>query len=101
MEEAEAALLDRLGLVKELYGYLPRVHVTIDYRRPVRFWDEVDVTVRVAEVGRTSITYAFDVRRGDTLAVEGQVVAAHITDDGEASPWSEEHRALLEGSASA
>jgi acyl-CoA thioester hydrolase len=101
MEEAEAALLDRLGLVKELYGYLPRVHVTIDYRRPVRFWDEVDVTVRVAKVGRTSITYAFDVRLGETVAVEGQVVAAHITDDGEASPWSEEHRALLEGSASA
>lgn len=100
MEEAEAALLDRLGLVKELYGRLPRVHVSIDYRQPVRFWEEVQVSVRVAKVGRSSITYDFDVRRGDTLAVEGQVVAAHISDDGQGRPWPDEYRRVLEGSAS-
>ncbi|HEX5948699.1 MAG TPA: hotdog domain-containing protein, partial [Actinomycetota bacterium] len=59
MEEAEAALLDGVGLVKEVYGWLPRAHVTVDYRRPVRFWDEVEVSVRVREVGRSSITYGF------------------------------------------
>src|SRR5918996_707846 len=61
MEEAEAALLDGVGLVKEVYGWLPRAHVTVDYRRPVRFWDQVEVHVEVREVGRTSITYGFEI----------------------------------------
>src|ERR687891_385378 len=34
MEEAEAVLLDGVGLVKEVYGWLPRAHVTVDYPRP-------------------------------------------------------------------
>ena len=37
MEEAEAALLDQLGIVRKVYGWLPRAHVTIDYRRPLHF----------------------------------------------------------------
>jgi acyl-CoA thioester hydrolase len=99
MEEAEAALLDRLGIVKQVYGRLPRAHVSLDYRSPVRFWDEVEVTVVVAEVGRTSVTYTFDIRTGTDLAAEGRVVAVYITDDGEPRAWPEEFRALLEGSA--
>lgn len=98
MEEAEAELLDRLGLVKELYGHLPRVHVDMDYRFPLRFWDEVDVTVRVSELGRTSITYRFDVRRDGEVAVEGRVKAVHIDENGRPSAIPDEHRRLLEGS---
>ncbi|MGH2692348.1 MAG: acyl-CoA thioesterase [Actinomycetota bacterium] len=99
MEEAEAELLDRLGLVKELYGHLPRVHVDMDYRIPLRFWDEVDVTVRVSELGRTSITYRFDVRKNGEVAVEGRVTAVHIDETGEPSVFPEGYRKLLEGSA--
>ena len=100
MEEAEAELLHELGLVEELYGYLPRVHVEMDYRFPVRFWDEVDVTVAIEELGRSSITYRFDVRRDGEVAVEGKVTAVHIDGDGHAAPFSDEHRRVLEGSAS-
>ncbi len=98
MEEAEAALLDRLGLVRELYGWLPRAHVTVDYRRPLRFWDEVDIDVAVERVGRTSVTYTFAIRsvEGDVSA-EGRVVAVLIDEEGKPRRWSEEHRALLEG----
>jgi acyl-CoA thioester hydrolase len=98
MEEAEAELLDGLGLVKELYGHLPRVHVDMDYRFPLRFWDEVKVTVRVDSVGRTSIGYAFEVRRDGAIAVEGRVTAVHIDADGKAVQLSDKHRRLLEGS---
>lgn len=99
MEEAEAELLDRLGIVKQVYGRMPRAHVSLDYRSPVRFWDEVDVTVRVAEVGRTSVTYTFEIRNGVDVAAEGRVVAVYITDEGQPRPWSEEYRRLLEGAA--
>jgi acyl-CoA thioester hydrolase len=98
MEEAEAELLDKLGLVRELYGHLPRVHVDMDYRFPLRFWDEVEVTVRVSELGRTSITYRFDVRRDGEVAVEGRVTAVHIDENGRPSAIPDEHRRLLEGS---
>ena len=100
MEEAEAELLDSLGLVKELYGYLPRVHVEMDYRFPVRFWDEVEVMVAIEGVGRSSVTYRFEVRRDSEVAVEGRVTAAHIDREGRSTPFSEEHRRLLNGSAS-
>jgi acyl-CoA thioester hydrolase len=97
MEEAEAALLDELGIVKEVYGFLPRRHVTIDYRRPLRFWDEVEIMVEVTEVGRTSITYAFEITRDGELHADGRVVAVHIDAEGNPEPWSDRHRGLLEG----
>jgi acyl-CoA thioester hydrolase len=98
MEEAEADLLHELGLVKELYGHLPRVHVEMDYRFPVRFWDEVEIKVAVDEVGRSSITYRFEVSRDGEAAVEGRVTAVHIDEEGQSVPFSDEHRRVLDGS---
>jgi YbgC/YbaW family acyl-CoA thioester hydrolase len=96
MEEAEAALLDELGIVREVYGWLPRVHVSIDYRRPLRFWDQVEVALDVAEVGRASITYVFRVTSDGELCSNGSVVAALIDEEGRARPWPQEYRKLLE-----
>ncbi|MDQ4004990.1 MAG: acyl-CoA thioesterase [Actinomycetota bacterium] len=96
MEEAEAALLDELGIVHEVYGFMPRVHVSLDYRSPLRFWNEVEITVRVAELGRSSITYTFEIRSGERTAADGRVVAAFIDGDGRARPWPEEYRRLLD-----
>jgi acyl-CoA thioester hydrolase len=97
MEEAEAVLLDRLGIVRDVYGWLPRAHVSIDYRKPVRFWDEVEVAVEVAEVGRTSLTYTFGIRSGGEVCAEGRVVAVYIDEDGKPRAWPDEWRRLLEG----
>jgi acyl-CoA thioester hydrolase len=97
MEEAEAALLDQLGIVREVYGWLPRAHVTIDYRRPLRFWDEVEIDVEAAEVGRTSVTYAFRVRREEEVCAHGTVVAVLIDEEGKPRSWPDEWRRLLEG----
>jgi acyl-CoA thioester hydrolase len=97
MEEAEAALLDQLGIVREVYGWLPRAHVTIDYRRPLRFWDEVEVDVEAAEIGRTSVTYAFRVRREEEVCADGTVVAVLIDEEGKPRTWPDEWRRLLEG----
>jgi YbgC/YbaW family acyl-CoA thioester hydrolase len=98
MEEAEAALLDRLGIVREVYGWLPRAHVTLDYHRPLRFWDQVEVRVEVAEVGHTSVTYEFSIRKDGAACADGRVVAVLIDDEGRPRPWPEEHRRLLLGS---
>ena len=100
MEEGEAALLDRLGIVREVYGWLPRRHVTVDYLLPLRFWDEVEVDIEVTELGRTSVTYAFRIRRGDETYAEGRVIAVLIDENGRPRSWPEEHRLLLQGPGS-
>jgi len=38
----------------------------VEYHAPARFDDEVEVFVRVKELGRTSVTWAFDAYRADT-----------------------------------
>jgi acyl-CoA thioester hydrolase len=95
MEEAEGALLEGVGLVKEVYGWLPRAHVTIDYRRPVRFWDEVEVRLEVREVGRTSITYGFEINSDGERCADGIVVAVLIDEQARPRPWPEDWRRRL------
>jgi acyl-CoA thioester hydrolase len=97
MEEAEAALLHELGIVEEVYGFLPRRHLTVEYLKPLHFWDPAEITVEVAEVGRTSVTYNFEIRRDGELHANGRVVAVHIDAEGQPEPWSDRHRGLLEG----
>ena len=97
MEEAEASLLDQLGIVRQVYGWLPRVHVTIDYLRPLRFWDEVEVDLEIVDVGRTSVTYAFAVSKGQERCAEGRVAAVYIDEEGSPRPWPGDYRRLLEG----
>jgi acyl-CoA thioester hydrolase len=53
----------------------PRVSAHCDYTSAVRFGDEVDIAVTVAEIGRTSVTYAFQFSHGGQPVAAGRVVA--------------------------
>lgn len=100
MESAEHALLKSLGLrvvdhtpedADELFGVTsvdpvlkspgslevswPRVSVAAEYRAAVRFDEEVGVAVGVAELGGSSVTYAFRFEREGLLVATGKVVA--------------------------
>ena len=80
MEEAEHALLRKLDfsvLAQDENGPFswPRVAVKCDYRSPLRFGDEFDVEVRVAKLGRSSVTYAFHFTQGETVIADAEVVA--------------------------
>lgn len=71
MEEAEHALWREAGL--KIAGdehRWPRVSAYCDYRHPLRFEDEIDVTVR-AGFGRRRIKYGFVISRGDVTAATG------------------------------
>lgn len=96
MEEAEVALLDRLGILQDVYGKLPRAHASIDYQTPLRFWDECEVRVEVEDVGRTSVTYTFTITGPEgQVASQGKVVAVLVDDQVKPRAWPEEYRALL------
>jgi acyl-CoA thioester hydrolase len=78
MEEAEHALWRAAGLsigAAEKTGGWPRVAAAFDYKSPLRFEDEFDVTVRIAETTRRSIRYGFTITRNDVLVGTGSMTA--------------------------
>lgn len=96
IEVAETALLERLGILDDVYGRHPRVHIEADFLRPLRFRDLVDIELRVVAVGTTSVTYEFGMRTRGELAVKGRVVAVLLSEPrGRPVPWPEEYRRLL------
>jgi acyl-CoA thioester hydrolase len=74
MEEAEHALWRAAGLSisppDATVGF-PRVNVSFDYRRPLRFEDEVDIRIRIVKLSRRTIQYACTLSAGNVLAAEG------------------------------
>jgi acyl-CoA thioester hydrolase len=78
MEEAEHALWRAAGLsigAAEKTGGWPRVAAAFDYKSPLRFEDEFDVAIRIAEITRRSIRYACTITRENTLVGTGTMTA--------------------------
>jgi len=93
-EAAELGLYRELGLT-EYVPRLPRRHVEADYRRVLVFEDEIEVTLSVGSIGRTSITYEWQISRGGELAVEGRHTVVNVDADGRAQPLDDAFRAAL------
>lgn len=53
----------------------PRVSATCDYVSTARFGDELDVSVTVEKIGRSSVTYAFAFSLQGRAVARGRVVA--------------------------
>ncbi len=81
MEQAEHNFLRSLGLsVSQDQGdgshlSWPRVHVECDYQDSARFEDVLDIAVNIRRLGQKSITYGFEISRGDDKIATGGVVA--------------------------
>jgi YbgC/YbaW family acyl-CoA thioester hydrolase len=94
VEAAETALMRRLGLT-EGWGSYPRRHVEADYLKVLVFEDDVEVRLRVERVGRTSITYAWDIAKAGEVFVQGRHTVVHVDDEGLASELPEAVRVAL------
>ncbi len=46
---------------------------TVEYHAPARFDDMLDIGVRCAELGRSSMRFALEIHRGDELLVSGEM----------------------------
>lgn len=93
-ERAETALMRELGLVDQLVDY-PRRRVEADFRAVLRFEDEVAVAIRPGRIGTTSITWSWEISRGDEVCVEGRHTVVHVGADGRPAPLPDEVRARL------
>lgn len=73
------------------------VRIEIDYRREVRFGDEIELATWLERIGTSSITLAHRLSRdGSEVVAEARVVVVWLGADGRPSPVPEELRAELE-----
>src|SRR5438876_3999951 len=75
IEVAEAALLDRLGMLADVYGRHPRVRLEADFLRPLWHRDLCDIELVVAAVGTTSVTYEVTISSRGEPCVRARSVA--------------------------
>ena len=95
-EAAEVALHTNLGIVSRTFGATPRVNIEFNFGTPLRFDDEVEVTLRVAEMGETSITYQVSIDHNGETVASGRMVAVLIDrGSGAKKPWPDDMRRLL------
>ena len=74
MEEAEHALWRSAGLSISVYGSeigWPRVNVSFEYTRPLRFEDDFEAHIRIIEIGEKSIRYACTISTAGTTVAKG------------------------------
>lgn len=95
LEEAETVLHERLGIVEQTFGRTPRVRIEIDFTERLYFRDIVVIRLAVAAVGRTSLTYSFEVARDETVAARGRLVIVNAAAGEGAEPWPAELRKAL------
>lgn len=71
--------------------------VAVNYRRPIRLQDSLEVELWVSHVGRSSFTISYRVWASGELAADGETVQVHYDyASGQARPLSDTLRAKLE-----
>ena len=95
-EVAETALSRRLGLL-EGWGNYPRRRVEAEYLKVLVFEDEIEVRLRIDGVGRTSITYAWEIAKDGELYVIGRHTVVRVDRNGQPEALPDDVRTALEG----
>ncbi len=80
--------------LSEIFERMYVVRAVLEYHRPARFDDELDVCARVARIGGSSMAFLFEIYRGDEHLVSGENVYVHA-EDGAALRIPERMRSAL------
>ncbi|HXF03435.1 MAG TPA: thioesterase family protein [Arthrobacter sp.] len=101
VEAAEAELFRRLEL-PDYFPSAPRVQQVINYRAKLWFGQRVTVRLSVQQLGRTSLTFAFEVhgqpheKSPGGLAAHGTFTTVYVPADSDgAQPWPDHMRAAI------
>lgn len=81
METAEHELLRAAGmpidvLHEERQIGWPRVSCNFDFKKPLKFAEELEVRIQVARLGKKSVTYAAEIVRDNEVLATGQSTCA-------------------------
>lgn len=101
VESCEAQLMRSVDL-PEYFPVAPRVQHTVNYREKLWFGQKVTTTIILARLGRSSMSFNFEVRShahlgiDSGLAADGSFITVHVPRGSERSaPWPEVFRRLL------
>ena len=104
MEEARVDMLDQIGYPYRRFeemGYIsPVLHVDCEYKKSVRFDDEVKIIVRLQEAGRVKFTLRYDiynVSEGGVLSAYGTTTHCFLKKDGRPVLMDKEMKGFAEG----
>jgi acyl-CoA thioester hydrolase len=99
VEEAEHAYLQQQGIViidRELGGW-PRVHVSCDYKRPLRFADRIEVHLGIERIGAASVHWLFEVIKDGEVCAHGKMTTVRVDHEGKPLVIDDETRGRLAG----
>ena len=79
----QALGIDYPILIDEHRIGLPTVHLETDFRRPLRYGDQIDVEVSVLKIGKSSMTFGYRVFKPEKeeLLIEGHNVVVCLDMD--------------------
>jgi acyl-CoA thioester hydrolase len=66
--------------LRDIFDRLYVVRATIDFHAPARFDEEIEVCVRTARLGGSSMRVLFEIHRGDAHLISGENVYVHAED---------------------
>ena len=95
-ESAETELMRRLGVLDKEWGDFPRRKVEAEYLNVLRFDDEIEIRLRVENVGRTSVTYAWTIVKDAQSYIKGRHTVVHVDSEGCPEPLGDALRAALD-----
>jgi acyl-CoA thioester hydrolase len=87
----------------EVFTRAPRVQQVVNYTAPIYFDQDVEITVELAQLGRTSVTFSFEaaiipnsLQESRTVVAHGSFTVVNLSPDGQrAHPWPEHVRTSL------
>lgn len=71
--------------MRDTFDRMYVVKATVEYHAPARFDEEIDVCVRCARLGRSSMVIRFEIHRGSDHLISGENVYVY-TDAGASAP---------------
>lgn len=96
VEEAEHTLLTELNIPLMGDGGWPRVHVDCDYFAPLGPGEAVEVILIPEEVGRTSVSWSFNILCKGNDVAKGSVKTVRVNGEGKPVEISSDWRERLE-----
>ncbi|MFK7910582.1 MAG: acyl-CoA thioesterase [Akkermansiaceae bacterium] len=94
-EEAEHELLGKLAIPLLADGGWPRVHVECDYSAPASMGDDVEITISVEKLGKSSVSWIFSMSVRDRKVANGKFKTVRVDKAGNTVLIPEEWRNLL------
>lgn len=76
-EYLRAVFKDDTKQLHEVFDDLYVVSTTMQYAAPAHFDEEIDVAVKTGRIGNSSLTFDFQIFRGDEKLVGGQNIYVH------------------------